>query len=366
ADSEGVEGKFYVWTQDEVEQLLGRKTASIAIPYYNVTPTGNFEHKNILNVTRGTGELAKELRMPEETVVEELRTAREKLLEERNKRIRPLLDDKILTSWNGLMIGAMAKAGRVLEDKDRIEKAERALEFIENRLLTPEGKLLRRYREGEARYDGYLFDYSSIAAACLELYDATYDPKHVLRAHQLMRTVKEKFSSDGAYYETASDGEDLIVRQVSGYDGVEPSGNSNAALAWLKLGVYLAEPDYLKRAEKIFLAFHEDLMEYGLNSSFMMQALHLYLGGLKEVAVVGKRDDPSTGAMLQFLRREFLPNAVVAFAYEDELDHAAEDIPFLAGRKTVDGKATAYVCRQGTCLPPVTSPEELSKLLNYE
>ena len=363
ADSEGVEGKFYVWSKEEIETILGRQTASIAIPFYNVTEEGNFEHKNILNVTHSPDDLAKKTGLPVEMVVKELTVARAKLLEARGKRIRPLLDDKILTSWNGLMISAMAQTGRVLEDTDRIAKAEKAMDFIFTQLRTPEGKLLRRYRDGEARYDGYLFDYSSIAVACMELYAATYDPKYILQARDLMQTVEEKFASDGACYETASDGEPLIVRQISGYDGVEPSGNSNAALAFLKLGAYLGDTELIKKAEKIFLAFHEDLTEYGMNSSFMMQALHLYLGGLKEVAVVGPRNHPSTGEMLKTIRTGFFPNAVFAFAYEDEVEQKGRDLPLLAGRQVKDGKATAYVCQLGTCLAPVTSADELKALL---
>ena len=366
ADSEGVEGKFYVWSKDEVESILGRQTSSIVIPFFNITEEGNFEHKNILNQTRTYQELAKELGLTEDTVITELSSARKKLLQERSKRIRPLLDDKVLTSWNGLMISAMAKTGRVLEDMDRIAKAEKAMKFILSILKTPEGKLLRRFREGEARYDGYLFDYSSIAVACLDLYEATYNTKYILEARDLMQTVEEKFSSDGAYYETAVDAEKLIVRQISGYDGVEPSGNSNAALAFLKLGAYLANPDFISHAEKIFLAFHEDLAEYGMNSAFMMQALHLYLGGLKEVAIIGKKNDSSTKEMLKTIRSQFFPNAVFAFSYEDEVAKKIADLPLLAEKKILGGKATAYVCRLGTCLTPVNAPEDLINLLKYE
>jgi len=366
ADSEGVEGKFYVWSKDEVESILGRQTSSIVIPFFNITEEGNFEHKNILNQTRTYQELAKELGLTEDTVITELSSARKKLLQERSKRIRPLLDDKVLTSWNGLMISAMAKTGRVLEDMDRIAKAEKAMKFILSTLKTPEGKLLRRFREGEARYDGYLFDYSSIAVACLELYEATYNTRYILEARDLMQTVEEKFSSDGAYYETAVDAEKLIVRQISGYDGVEPSGNSNAALAFLKLGAYLANPGFIRHAEKIFLAFHEDLAEYGMNSSFMMQALHLYLGGLKEVAIIGKKNDPSTKKMLKTIRSQFFPNAVFAFSYEDEVAKKITDLPLLAEKTILGGKATAYVCRLGTCLTPVNASEDLINLLKYE
>jgi uncharacterized protein YyaL (SSP411 family) len=366
ADSEGVEGKFYVWSKEEIESILGRQASSIVVPFFNITKEGNFEHKNILNQTNTYQDLAKKLGLAEDTVINELSSARKKLIQERNKRIRPLLDDKILTSWNGLMISAMAKTGRVLEDLNRIAKAEKAVEFILSTLKTPEGKLLRRFREGEARYDGYLFDYSSIAVACLELYEATYNTKYIIEAQKLMQIVEDKFSSEGAYYETAVDAEKLIVRQISGYDGVEPSGNSNASLAFLKLGAYLANPDFIRRAEKIFLAFHEDLTEYGMNSSFMMQALHLYLGGLKEVAIIGKRNDLSTQEMLKTIRSQFFPNAVFAFAYEDEVAKKGADLPLLSGKTIINGKATAYVCRLGTCLTPVNSSEDLVNLLKYE
>ena len=362
ADSEGVEGKFYVWTQEEIEQILDRKTASIALPYYNVTPSGNWEKHTILNITRHPEQLAGDLALPLDTVQHAIARARDQLLAVRSRRIRPLLDDKVLTSWNGLMIAAMAKAGRVLEDPDRIEKAERALAFVWSHLHPEKGKLLRRYRDGDARYDGYLFDYTALAVASLELYEATYDHEYTDHAHELMQTVEKKFASDGAYFETADDAEDLIVRQISGYDGVEPAGNSSAALAFLKLAALSLETECTQRAEKIFTAFHDELSQYGLNSSYMMQALHLYLGGCKEVAIIGVRNGPSTEKMLRLIRRKFFPNAVFAFALED--DPQKNRVPLLADKKTIGGQATAYVCQQGSCLAPVTSPEELEKLLN--
>jgi uncharacterized protein len=202
--------------------------------------------------------------------------------------------------------------------------------------------------------------------ACLEMYEASYDPKYILRAKALMDRVEEKFASEkgGAYYETASDGEELIIRQISGYDGVEPSGNSAAALAFIKLSAYLGLPDYLSKAEKIFCAFHEDLSEYGLNSSCMLQALHLYLGGIKEVVLIGKRNDPKTDGILSHIRKGFFPNAVFAFAFEDEV--LGTNIPLLAGKALIDGKPTIYVCRLGSCLSPIHSIEELNKQLQYE
>ena len=362
ADSEGVEGKFYVWTQEEIEQILDRQTASIALPYYNVTPSGNWEKNNILNITRNPQQLAKSLGLPLDTVHNAIAKARDQLLAVRSQRIRPLLDDKVLTSWNGLMITAMAKTGRILEDPDRIEKAEKAMAFVWRHLRPEQGKLLRRYRDGDARYEGYLFDYTSLAVAALELYETTYDPDYLDQAVELMQTVEKKFASDGAYYETADDAEDLIVRQISGYDGVEPAGNSSAVLAFLKLAALRLDTEYTRRAEKILTAFHEELSQYGLNSSYMMQALHLYLGGCKEVALIGVRNHPSTEKMLRLIRRGFFPNAVFAFALED--DPQKDRVPLLADKKTIGGQATAYVCQQGSCLAPVTAPEELEKLLN--
>jgi uncharacterized protein YyaL (SSP411 family) len=362
ADSEGVEGKFYVWSQGEIEQLLDRQTASVAIPFYNVTQEGNWEHNNILNVTRSPEQLAKEQGLDVAVVKEAIAKGRRILLETRSKRIRPLLDDKVLTSWNGLMISAMARTGRVLSDDDRIAKAEKALAFIWQHLHTDEGKVLRRWRDGQARYDGYLFDYTSIAVACLDLYEATYNPDYIDKAAELMQAVEDKFKATHAYYETAEDGEDLIVRQISGYDGVEPSGNSNAALALLKLSAYKLDLDLEKRAENIFVAFYVEMMEYGLNSPFMMQALHLYLSGKKEVAIVAPRDHASADDMLKLIRTGFFPNAVFAFAWEDAPEK--QRIPLLADKKVVDGKATAYVCAHGTCQAPVTSAGELKALLD--
>ena len=367
ADSEGVEGKFYVWSMEEIENTLSRKTASVAIPFYNVTEKGNFEGKNILYITRGLETAAQEIGMDLNDFCSELQTARKKLLEVRNRRIRPLLDDKILTSWNSLMISAMAKTGRVLEDTDRVKKAVRAMQFLFNQLRTEDGRMLRRHRDGEARYDGYLFDYSATAVACLELYEATYDPHYVKIAKELMEVVAKKFSSEsGAFFETASDAEELLVRQISGYDGVEPSGNSSAALAFLKLSAYLIDPKLIRKAENIFLSFYDELMEYGLNSAYMLQALHLYLGGLKEVAIVGKRNDDATQSFLTTIRKGFFPNSVFAFSYENEVNKNAKFIPLLKGRKLHQGKATAYVCRKGACLPPVQTSEELVKLLSYD
>jgi len=362
ADSEGHEGKFYVWSVAEIEEVMGKQTAQVFNTYYNVTDKGNFEGKNILNVTESIEKTASTLRLPEQQVKDAIDKGSELLLEARGKRIRPLLDDKVLTSWNGMMISAMARAGRVLDEKLWIDKAEKAMDFIWRELRTEDGSLLRRYREDDARYKGYLFDYTSIAGACLDLYEATEDAKYILKAEELMGKVEEKFASaSGVYYETANDAESLIMRQVSGYDGVEPSGNSNGARVFLRLSAYLANFDLVKNAENIFTAFHSELMKYGLNSAAMMQALHLYLGGLKEVAIIGHRKDPATEEMRKLARSGFFPNAVFAFAYEDDPDK--NKIPLLADKKTTNAKTTAYVCQRGTCLPPVNTLQDLAKLL---
>ena len=367
ADSEGIEGKFYVWSKEEIERVLGRKTSSVAIPFYNITQSGNFEGANILHVTRNSETVAKEIGMNHTVFLNELQSARKKLLEARNQRIRPLLDDKVLTSWNSLMISAMAKTGRVLEDAGRIEKAAKAMQSLLEKLRTVEGKMLRRFRKGEAKYNGYLFDHSATAVACLDLYEATYEPHYIQIAKELMQIVVDQFSSDsGAFYETATDSEELLIRQISGYDGVEPSGNSNAAMAFLKLSAYLVKPELTQKAENIFLSFNDELMEYGLNSTYMLQALHLYLGGLKEVVIVGKKNDTATQSILKSVRKGFFPNAVFAFSYEEDIDNNAKIIPLFKDRRLKNGRVTVYVCHLGACLPPVQTLEELVKLLSYE
>ena len=209
--------------------------------------------------------------------------------------------------------------------------------------------------------------YKRQAVACLELYETTYDACYIQTARELMQLVVKNFSSEsGAFYETTIDAEKLLVRQISGYDGVEPSGNSNAALAFLKLSAYLIDPELTKKAENIFLSFNDELMEYGLNSAFMLQALHLYLGGLKEVAIIGKKNDSATKSFLTTIRKGFFPNSVFAFSYDDEIEKNAKIIPLLEGRELHQGKVVAYVCHQGTCLPPVQTSKELVKLLSYE
>ena len=367
ADSEGVEGKFYIWTLEEIKNILGRETASIIVPYYNVTEQGNFEGKNILNVQQTLSQFSKKEGFHIDQVRDRLKKVKEKLLEVRNQRVRPLLDDKVLASWNALAITAFAKAGRVLENEKLIASAEKSCQFIFDKLTTQEGRLLRRYREGEAKYDAYLCDYATVALACLELYETTYKPEYIKKARGLMNIVAEKFATDnGAFYETASDAEKLIIRQISGYDGVEPSGNSAAAMAFLKLSAYDADPELEEKGLGILMVFQDDLMEYGLNSPFMMQAAHFYLGGAKEVAIIGKRNDPATQEFLKTIRGGFFPQAVFAFAYEDEV--VATPVKLLQNRKLLDGKAAAYLCRRGTCLAPVTTVDELKTLLdsNYK
>ena len=362
ADSEGVEGKYYVWGKSEIESLLDRQTASIACEYYNVTERGNFEGKNILNVTQTMVDFAKRKCLPLESIKNILKTARTKMLDERGKRARPLLDDKILTSWNGLMISAFAKAGRVLDKPELIDQASKAIEFIFKNLLTIDGRLLRRYRNGEAKYDGYLFDYTAMANACLDIYEASYNEDYIDHARNLMTIVSDKFQApNGAFYETANDAEKLIVRHLTAYDGVEPSGNSGAAMAFLRLAAYDVDPKYTDRARSILLAFIEDITENGLNTPFLLQAAHLYLGGHKEVAFIGRRNDPLTDEMLTFLRHGFFPQVVIAFAYENDVTHTT--VPLLKDRKLVDNKPTVYLCQNGTCQKPATSMPELEELM---
>jgi len=366
ADSEGEEGKFYVWRPEELRALLNPEEAETAEAYWGVTEEGNFEHgATILSTPRPLPEVARELGRDEEIFAEQLQAAREKLLAARGGRIRPLRDDKTLTSWNGLMIAALARAGRAFGEQRYIEAAERAGRFVLANLRDGDGRLLRRYREGEARFKGYLVDHSQLAVACLELYEATFVSDWFGEALALMREVNRLFrNEDGPYFDTGMDAEQLLARNMDGYDGVEPSGNSAAALAFLRLHAYGVREGFREDALRIFCGFSEHLRKSGVSFSAMLNALALFLEPPWEVAIVGDPEAAETQAMLDTVQRPFRPGLVVAHATPGDVAGSAKVVPLLEGRDAANGKPTAYVCRDMTCDLPVHSAQELERQLS--
>jgi len=364
ADSEGVEGKFYVWSKAEVLEILGAESGELACVYWDITEHGNFEESSIPNRPRSDEDVAAQFRITPEKMHIKLRTAREKLMVVRSNRIRPLLDDKVLTSWNALMISAFARASRVFNDYDFGKIATRAADFIFNNLFDHSGRLLRRWRDGEARFPAYLCDYAQLAVACLDLYETTYDPQWFRKAAELSNEINRLFrNEDGPYYDTGNDGEVLLTRNADGYDGVEPSGNSSLAQAFLRLRAYGLAPQYYDDSQRIFRSFAQHLEQAGASFSAMLGALHFNLSGTKEVVISGRRGEAETELLLAEVRHEYHPNIVVTFVENGASPETEKIIPLAAGRTMVNDSATAYVCQNQTCQIPVHTVDELRKLL---
>ncbi len=364
ADSEGVEGKFYVWSKTEVLKILGAESGEMACAFWDITENGNFEGSSIPNRPRSDDDVAAEFRITPEEMRKTLRTAREKLMAVRSQRVRPLLDDKVLTSWNALMISAFARASRVFNDPEFEKMATRAADFIFNNLFDDSGRLLRRWRDGEARFPAYLCDHAQLSVACLDLYETTYEPVWFQKAVELSDKINRLFrNAEGPYYDTGTDGEVLLTRNAEGYDGVEPSGNSSLAHAFLRLRAYGLAPQYYEDTQRIFRGFAQHLEQAGVSFSAMLGGLHFSLSVAKEVVISGRRGEAETELLLDELRREYHPNIVVSFVENGESPETGKIIPLASGRAMVNDSATAYVCQNQTCQIPVHSVDELRQLL---
>ncbi len=364
ADSEGVEGKFYVWSKAEILEILGPENGELACAFWDITENGNFEGNNIPNRPRSDEDVAEQFRITTDEMRIQLRTAREKLMAVRSKRVRPLLDDKVLTSWNALMISAFARAARVFNDADFEKQAVRAADFIFNNLRNESGRLLRRWRDGEARFPAYLCDHAQLAVACLDLYETTYDPEWFRKADELSNEINRLFRNEtGPYYDTGNDGEVLLTRNAEGYDGVEPSGNSSAVNAFLRLSAYGLAPEYFADAQRVFRSFAPHLEQAGVSFSAMLGGLHFSLSSAKEVVISGRRGEAETELLLSEVRREFHPNLVVSFVENGKNPETEKIIPLASRRAMVNERATAYVCQNQSCQLPVHTVSELRQLL---
>ncbi|MFL5782642.1 MAG: thioredoxin domain-containing protein [Thermoleophilaceae bacterium] len=340
ADSEGVEGKFYVWTIDELRAVLG-EDADAAIAFFGATPGGNFERANIL--TRG------------EDPPERLAEIRRRLYDVRAQRVWPGLDDKRLTAWNALAIGALADAGAVLERDDYLEAAAACAEFVLRDLRDGDGRLLRTYKDGEAKLNAYLEDHAFLLEALLSLYEATFDPRWFTAARATADAMIERFADDerGGFFETSSDHERLVARRKDLEDNPIPSGNSSAAYGLLRLAALTGEHEYERRATGVIQLLHAIAPRHPQAFAHLLQAIDFHLAGVREVALVG--DD--TRPLERVVRERFRPHLVLAGGERD-------GVPLLEGREPVDGRAAAYVCQRFACKRPVTEPAELAALLD--
>ncbi len=366
ADSEGEEGKFFTWTHDEIMRELGEEVGEVFCRYYDVTDVGNFEHKNILHPTVTFAQLAKLFRREEQEVTRFILEAKQKLFTVRERRVKPGRDEKILTSWNGLMLSAFAEAYRVLGHARYGEIARRGAEFLLTKLYQ-DGRLRRSYKDGQAKFNAYLDDYAFFAAALLDLYEATFERSYLDRAAELAGELLTRFwdEKEGGFFFTSSDHEALIARTKSAFDGALPSGNAVAVLTLLRLFYLTENPVYLDKAERTLRLFYEAMEHNPFGFSHMLGALDFCLQRPKEIVLLGDPQAPETQALLAQLHSMLLPNKTVVCIDTNKQSQLGEGkLPSaLTGRQQIDGKLTAYVCHNFTCSLPVTEWGDLKALL---
>jgi uncharacterized protein YyaL (SSP411 family) len=374
ADSEGEEGKFYLWAEDEIARVLGKEAAHLISRVYNTTLAGNFSEeatqertgRNILHLAKPLDAIAPELGVEPEVLSARVEAARVRLFEERERRVRPLRDDKVLADWNGLMIAALAKASQVFEDARLADAAAAAMRFVLTRMRGEEGRLLHRFRAGDASIQGNVDDYAFVTWGLLELFEATFDASYLGEADALTADLLAHFGDDaaGGFFFAPDDGEPLLVRQKDIYDGAVPSGNSIAMLNLLRLSRITGDAGLEERAADIAGAFAGAVNQFPSAYTQLMVAADFSIGPAHEVVVCGNPQAPDTRKMLAMLRGRFMPNKVIIVKPDDaEESEIVRLAPFVAAYHAIDDKATAYVCTNHACRLPTTDPEEMLKML---
>ena len=363
ADSEGEEGKFFVWAPEEIESSLGKEDATLFNAFFGVSQRGNFEGKNILNISVRAADFAERQGVPLEQLVAVIQRGKEALRLTREEREHPLLDDKALASWNGLMLRAFAEAGASLERPDYLDAAVRNAEFLLT-TMRPEGQLRRSYREGQAKLSGFLEDYSFVADGLIALYEATFERRWLDAAMELADDMISLFwdESAGAFYDTGRDHEELVVRPRDVFDNAQPCGGSVASDMLLRLSVITGNEEYATKAIAPLRTLAELMGRAPGGTGRWLAALDFYLSTPKEVAIIGSPSDSSTSDLLRTVNVRYLANRVIVGA-ESESAATQSGLPLLEGRGMMDGKPTAYVCENYTCQLPVTDPEALASQL---
>jgi len=369
------EGAFYIWSAEEIRSLVSEPAASWFCHRYGVADGGNvandphheFTNRNILYQAATFEETAQQFDRPVEEVRAGIEQAERILFEARTARVRPHLDDKILTSWNGLMISAFAQAGAVLDEPRYADAARRAAEFIIARMYESQtGMLLRRYREGDAAIPGFLDDYAMFLQALLDLYEAQFDLRHLQLAVRLAESQAERFEDreHGGFFSTAAGDASLVMRVKEDYDGAEPSGNSIAAMNLERLAGITNRDDFRKSAERTVAAFAPRLSAGPVTLPRMLAACEFRLGEARQVIIAGENDADDTKALLRTIYSRFLPNRIMLLVDSPETRAALSAwIPSIEPMQKIEGRASAYVCRNYTCQLPVSEAEKLAGLL---
>jgi uncharacterized protein len=374
ADSEGEEGKFYVWSVDEIQALLDQENADLFICAYNLSRGGNFKNEstgsltgmNIPHLTRTHKQHSVIKGIPLEELEAGLSESRKVLFHEREKRIHPHKDDKILADWNGLMIAALAKGSQAFDRKDYLQAAQRCADFIVREMGNDSGELLHRYRDGQAGLPAHVDDYAFLIWGLIELYEASFDFKYLSTAIGLNHEFIARFRDEqnGGFFFTGHDSENLPVRNKEIYDGATPSGNSAAALNMIRLSRITGDSSLEKIAIEIGKAFSDTVRKFPSAYTQLLNSLDFVLGPSFEVVVVGNRDSQDTLEMLKGIRAVFEPNKTVILKPLDEtVPQIVQTAPFTAALSALNGKATVYVCRNYNCELPSTDPDDLTALM---
>jgi uncharacterized protein YyaL (SSP411 family) len=374
ADSEGEEGKSYLWTQQQVQEAVGNQDADFIDRVFNIEKDGNFAQEatgnksgaNILHLRKPLDEIASDLNLSRQDFDTRLKMARQKLFDYRAKRVHPLKDDKILTDWNGLMIAALAKGAQAFDEPEYAEAACRAADFILGNMRKANGRLWHRHRGEWTGVDANLDDYVFLVWGLIELYEATFDTSHLQYALELSDDMVRHFWDDdgGGLYLVPDDGERLLVRKKDIHDTALPSGNSVAMLNLLRLGRMTGNYDLEERAARIGRAFSGSVKESPAAYTQLMVALDFAIGPSYEVVIAGNPDAEDTRTMIRELRRRFLPNKVVLNRSDREGPEIAKLAQFTKDQSSIGGKATAYVCVNHSCKSPTTDVNKMFELLN--
>jgi uncharacterized protein YyaL (SSP411 family) len=376
ADSEGEEGKFYVWAIEEIMDILG-DDAPFFQHTFNIEATGNYLEestrrktgKNIIHLRSLPSELAQKMNIPQPVFNKRVDAARSKLFAARDGRVHPHKDDKTLTSWNGLMIAALAKGGSVFNNREFISAAERAASFILTNLRTPDGRLLHRYREGDAAVSAHADDYAFFIWGLRELYSATFDIRHLKTALELNEQFIAHYWDvhSGGFFFTADDAEHALVRQKHSYDGALPSANSVALQNLLHLAHITADPELTTLADQLTKTFASRVTMSGAAHTHFLTGLSFAFGPTFEVIIVGDGKSEDTKSMLRLLKQAYLPDVVLMYKNGDA-DHTGltQIAEYTKQYKLLDGKATAYVCSNYVCQQPTTDMQTLLSMLRIE
>ncbi|MBL0175086.1 MAG: thioredoxin domain-containing protein [Ignavibacteria bacterium] len=367
ADSEGEEGKFYVFTRAGFLRIVGAEHGEALAEYFGITAEGNFEHgNNVLHIAVDPAEWRRRHGLSEGDAALLLNDTRSRLLDARALRVRPSLDDKILVSWNGLMISALSRAGVALDEPHYVQAARLAADFLLNTMLRNDGSLQHRHRAGETGIDGFLEDYAFFVWGLIDLYEATFEAAYLRQALALNARMIADFhdAERGGFFFTAHDAETLISRTKDVYDGALPSGNSSAALNLIRLARLTGDAELERLADATFRAMGQQVSSLPSGHTVMLTALDFAIGPSREIVLAAETLEDIAG-FRTVLRSRFLPRAVTLFHASGQQGEALRDlVPFLSTQRAIEGRATAYLCENHVCTAPVTSAVELSTLLD--